>query len=179
VQRPHPPLWYGVSRPDSLDWPAAHGVNIVTNTPAARVRPITDRYRALWRDAGKAEASLPLLGMNRHIVIADSDDAALAAARRAYARWYASFMKLWIKHGATPPNAPYPETFEALQAMGLGVVGAPDTVRAILTRQIAEAGINYLCCRFAFGDLSLDESMRSLDLFVREVMPALQTSSAA
>jgi alkanesulfonate monooxygenase SsuD/methylene tetrahydromethanopterin reductase-like flavin-dependent oxidoreductase (luciferase family) len=178
VQRPHPPLWYGVSRPDGLEWPVAHGVNIVTNTPAERARPITERYRALWRAAGKPDAALPLLGMNRHIVIADSDEAALAAAKRAYARWYASFMKLWIKHGATPPNAPYPATFEALQAMGLGVVGAPDTVRAVLARQVAESGISYLCCRFAFGDLRLDESMRSLDLFVRAVMPALQATPA-
>ncbi|MBV8166231.1 MAG: LLM class flavin-dependent oxidoreductase [Alphaproteobacteria bacterium] len=178
VQRPHPPLWYGVSRADSLDWPAAHGVNVVTNTPAERARPITERYRALWQAAGKSEATLPLLGMSRHIVIADSDEAALAAARRAYARWYASFMKLWIKHNATPPNAPYPATLEALQAMGLGIVGSPDTVREILTRQVREAGITYLCCRFAFGDLTLAESTRSLELFVREIMPAFQATRA-
>jgi alkanesulfonate monooxygenase SsuD/methylene tetrahydromethanopterin reductase-like flavin-dependent oxidoreductase (luciferase family) len=177
LQRPHPPLWYGVSRPDGVDWPAEHGVNIVTNTPAARVRPITERYRELWRAAGRPAATLPLLGMNRHIVIADTDAAALDAARRAYRRWHASFMKLWIKHDATPPNAPYPDSFEALQAMGLGIVGSPDTVRAALASQVTEAGINYLACRFAFGDLTLAESMRSLELFTAHVMPALGETS--
>ena len=31
VQRPHPPLWYGVARPDSTAWTARHGMNIVCN----------------------------------------------------------------------------------------------------------------------------------------------------
>lgn len=111
--------------------------------------------------------------MNRHVVIADTEDAARAAARRAYARWHASFMTLWIKHGATPPNAPYPDSFEALEAMGLGIAGTPETVRATLARQVTEAGITYLACRFAFGDLTHDEARRSLDLFAAHVMPAL------
>ena len=46
-------------------------------------------------------------------------------------------------------------------------------MRALLAAQLKEAGINYLVGRFAFGDLTLAESMRSLDLFARAVMPAL------
>ena len=46
----------------------------------------------------------------------------------------------------------------------------------MLRGQIAESGANYLVCRFAFGDLSLSESMRSLELFQRHVMPALRES---
>ena len=41
-----------------------------------------------------------------------------------------------------------------------------------LTRQIAETGVNYLVCRFAFGDMTLEESRTSLELFARQVMPA-------
>lgn len=36
------------------------------------------------------------------------------------------------------------------------------------------AGINYCLCRMAFGDLSFEESARSVELFAREVMPALR-----
>ena len=43
----------------------------------------------------------------------------------------------------------------------------------MLAAQVKEAGNNYLVCRLAFGDLTLAESMRSLDLFARAVMPAL------
>jgi hypothetical protein len=35
------------------------------------------------------------------------------------------------------------------------------------------SGINYSICRFACGDLSFEESARSVRLFAREVMPAL------
>ncbi len=179
VQKPHPPLWYGVSRPDGVAWPAAHRVNIVTNTPAEKARPITDGYRAAWLAAGNNLAELPLLGMNRHIVIADTDAAALAIARRAYQRWYASFMKLWWKHGTRPPNALYPESFDQLVDIGLGVVGTPGAVRETLASHVDVSGITYLCCRFAFGDLSHAETMRSLELFATEVMPALSTARKA
>jgi hypothetical protein len=36
-----------------------------------------------------------------------------------------------------------------------------------------------MICRFAFGDLTLEESLRSLALFEREVMPALAGARAA
>ena len=57
--------------------------------------------------------------------------------------------------------------------MGLGLAGTPQRVRDELLAQVREAGNNYLVCRLAFGDLTLAESMRSLDLFSRIVMPAL------
>ena len=173
VQKPHPPLWYGVAKPEGTTWPAQNKVNIATNTPADRARVITDAYRAAWKAAGNSMAALPLVGMNRHIVIADSDAAAQASARRAYRVWYASFMKLWIKHNAKPPNAVYPESFEELERIGLGVAGSPERVRRVLTEQVATAGINYLACRFAFGDLTFEEAHRSVALFVEGVMPAL------
>jgi alkanesulfonate monooxygenase SsuD/methylene tetrahydromethanopterin reductase-like flavin-dependent oxidoreductase (luciferase family) len=179
VQKPHPPLWYGVSKPEGTAWPAQHKVNIVTNTPAVRARAITDAYRAAWAAAGHAPAGLPLIGMNRHVVVADSDAAALEIARRAYRRWHESFMKLWIKHGARPPNAVYPDNFDELQHIGLGVAGSPERVRAMLAEHVEMSGINYLACRFAFGDLGFAEAQRSVALFVDQVMPALAAGPAA
>jgi hypothetical protein len=46
-------------------------------------------------------------------------------------------------------------------------------VREAIARQAAESGVNYVLSRFAFGDLSLEESLRSADLFARAVMPEL------
>jgi alkanesulfonate monooxygenase SsuD/methylene tetrahydromethanopterin reductase-like flavin-dependent oxidoreductase (luciferase family) len=45
VQRPHPPLWYGVMSPETTIWTAANDANIVTLQPAREARDITDRYR--------------------------------------------------------------------------------------------------------------------------------------
>ena len=38
---------------------------------------------------------------------------------------------------------------------------------------LAETGSNYCVCQFAFGDLSQAEILRSVELFARDVMPAL------
>ena len=173
VQKPHPPLWYGVSSAEAVPWVAKHGINVVCNVPAARAKEIVARYRVEWAAAGNPLEAMPLVGMNRHIVIAESDAEATAIARRAYRHWYDNFFCLFRKHNTRPPFALYPETFEELEQMGLGVAGSPDKVRDVLVAQVAEAGVNYLVCRLAFGDLSLAELMRSTELYARAAMPAL------
>jgi hypothetical protein len=66
-----------------------------------------------------------------------------------------------------------PAEFEPALDQGYIVAGSPATVRERLRRDNATAGINYCLCRMAFGDLSFEESKRSVELFAREVMPAL------
>ena len=40
---------------------------------------------------------------------------------------------------------------------------------------IEESGVNYVLCRFAFGDIARDdEALQSARLFTSEVMPAFQ-----
>ena len=52
LQQPHPPLWYGLGRPDGVPWAAQNRVNIVGNLPGAAMRALTDRYRAEWAALG-------------------------------------------------------------------------------------------------------------------------------
>ena len=175
VQRPHPPLWYGVSNVEATAWAANNGLNVVCNGPPAMIRAMTDRYRADWAAAGKRDEEAPLMSMTRHLVLADSEAEALDVARRGYKVWHESFFKIWRRHGTLPANAValLPDTFDELQNRGYGLAGTPAALRDALRAQFAAAGNNYLLCRFAFGDLSFAETMRSLDLFVRDVMPAL------
>jgi hypothetical protein len=44
--------------------------------------------------------------------------------------------------------------------------------RAVQT-SIDEGGLNYLLCRFAFGDIMCDEALQSVELFDRHVQPAI------
>jgi alkanesulfonate monooxygenase SsuD/methylene tetrahydromethanopterin reductase-like flavin-dependent oxidoreductase (luciferase family) len=171
VQKPHPPLWYGVANPDSAGRAAKAGMSFISNASAAAVRAKIERYLGTERPSGCAA---PRFGMNRYMVIAETDDEALAIARRAYRIWYASFMHLWWKHGQKPPNVSYPPEIDGQLASGTAVAGSPETVLKALGPQLKESGSNYLVCRFAFGDLTLAESLRSLDLFTRHVAPGLQ-----
>jgi alkanesulfonate monooxygenase SsuD/methylene tetrahydromethanopterin reductase-like flavin-dependent oxidoreductase (luciferase family) len=172
-QKPHPPLWYGVVNPDSAGRAAKAGMSFISNAPAGVVRAKVGRYLETERPSG---CPTPKFGMNRYMVIADTDAQALEIARRAYRVWYASFMHLWWKHNQKPPNVNYPPEIDGQIAAGTAVAGSPDTVLKTLAPQLAESGSNYLVCRFAFGDLTLAESLRSLDLFTRHVMPALRES---
>jgi alkanesulfonate monooxygenase SsuD/methylene tetrahydromethanopterin reductase-like flavin-dependent oxidoreductase (luciferase family) len=173
VQRPHPPLWYGTTIPENADWPAANDVNIVTIALRASGRAIAERYRAVRASLGKAPEQTPFIGMARHVVVADTDDAARTIARRAYPRWRDSFRWLFQRHGAEPRiSALYPPTFDELAAIDNGVAGSPATVRKFIADEIAATGTSYLLSWLAFGDMTLAESLHSVELFSREVMPA-------
>ena len=114
------------------------------------------------------------MGLGRFIVVAETDAEALAIARRAYPRWHDSFTHLHRLHNRINAH-PRPPTFDELAEVGQGVAGAPATVAAFLREQIAATGSNYCVGQFAFGDLSLAETLRSIALFAREVMPELQS----
>jgi alkanesulfonate monooxygenase SsuD/methylene tetrahydromethanopterin reductase-like flavin-dependent oxidoreductase (luciferase family) len=173
LQRPHPPIWYGVGHPEGVDWCVANDVNAVINGPVARVREISDRYRRKWAESGKPVGAMPLIGTNRHIVVAESDARGLALAERAYARWFDSYTHLARKHGAAQQFALFPQDFGLARQAGLVVAGSPETVLAELVDQVRQVGVSYLLARLAFGDLSFAESATSTELFATRVMPGL------
>jgi len=173
-QRPHPPLWYACATAEAAVWPARNAVNLVCNAPVPRVREIVARYRAEWAAAGRAEVALPALGLSRAVVIAETSAEAKAAAQRGWRRYAESFHMLWKKHGTGPQFARVTEDFADAEAAGMGFAGTPAELRDALLGQVAETGVNYLVCRFAFGDLTHEEQLRSARLFAEEVMPALR-----
>jgi len=179
-QMPYPPLWYGLGRVEAVAWAAKNKVNVVGNLPGAGMRGLTDRYRSEWDALGNDPADLPLMGVGRHVVVAQTEKEALGIARRGYDKWRASFLKLWIAHGMMPAaHAIFPERFEDAEAQGRAVAGTPDKVRDFLQQTIDDAGLNYLLCRFAFGDISGDEALNSIDLFTRQVMPDITAHQEA
>jgi alkanesulfonate monooxygenase SsuD/methylene tetrahydromethanopterin reductase-like flavin-dependent oxidoreductase (luciferase family) len=180
LQQPHPPFWYGAANEEGAAWAAKNKINIVCNAPTPVVRAVIARYRQEWRTAGNDPAGIPLMGMNRYVMLADTDREAYELAERAYQVWKQCFFYLWNKRGGLPAyiHAIYPPTFKEARERGYAIAGTPETVRRVLSEQIAEAGNNYMIVRFAYGDLTLTESLQSLALFTREVMPALREMTA-
>jgi alkanesulfonate monooxygenase SsuD/methylene tetrahydromethanopterin reductase-like flavin-dependent oxidoreductase (luciferase family) len=180
VQKPHPPLWYGINLPENVAWPAANDVNVVTICLRPTTRAIVDRYLAERARLGKQQESLPLIGVSKHVVVAETDTEARRIAARAYPVWLESFRWLFERHGAEPRIANIlPPTFDELMHIGNGVAGSPQTVRDFIAAEREATGINYFVSWLAFGDLSLEESLSSLELFRREVMPAFADRQAA
>jgi alkanesulfonate monooxygenase SsuD/methylene tetrahydromethanopterin reductase-like flavin-dependent oxidoreductase (luciferase family) len=175
VQRPHPPLWFGIGRPDAAVWAAANDVNVVALLPAGVVRPITDRYREEWEKLGKPSGELPLLGLNRPIVLAESQAEAMRVAKRAYRPWKRNLDWLWDERGVVSPLAGVlPADFEDFHAIGAGFAGTPEAAREFVAAQVEEAGASYFNVDIAFGDITFEEAARTAELCARTVMPAFE-----
>jgi alkanesulfonate monooxygenase SsuD/methylene tetrahydromethanopterin reductase-like flavin-dependent oxidoreductase (luciferase family) len=173
-QKPYPQVWYALASPDSTVWPAQHNVNIVCGGPVARIRAISDRYRAERAKAFPKAEEERLIGVNRYILVADTDREALELGRATWPVFYRNFMKLWHKHGTQPVNAKLPPDFDQLIESGHAAVGSPETVHDELARQITEGGLNYLIGSFNFGNIAHADVKASVQLFAEKVMPSLR-----
>lgn len=174
LQKPHPAVWYGVHSPMSAERAARQGLNIVSLDPADKTRTFTDRFHQVWRDTEHKSDREPMIGLGRFIVVAATDKEAIDIARRAYPRWHRSFNYLFHLRGGKGPVHQRPADLETLVKIGQGIAGDPETVTEFLKAQMTEAGANYVVGQFAFGDLSLAETLRSLELFTRCVIPELR-----
>jgi alkanesulfonate monooxygenase SsuD/methylene tetrahydromethanopterin reductase-like flavin-dependent oxidoreductase (luciferase family) len=175
LQRPYPPLWYGAHSPDSAERAARKGLNVVTNDNVERARKILARYQEVW-GATPHTGPVPKMGLVRFIVVAETDAEAMTIARRAYLRWRSSFVYLSALNGTLPASPLNVENFDRLMQLGYAIAGAPATVGAFLEQQIEISGVNYIVGQFCFGDLSLAEMLRSVELFAVHVIPRLRAT---
>ncbi|MBT3553184.1 MAG: LLM class flavin-dependent oxidoreductase [Rhodospirillaceae bacterium] len=170
-QNPHPPVWYGAAHPAGARWPGETGINIVMNAPRALAGNIIAEFNDAWSKSHDASATPPKRGLVRHVFVGETDEEAIALARGPYRTWKLSHVELWRKFHAE--NILWPEQLEgALEADG-AIVGSVETVRDQINDAMKVSGCDYLVGRFAFGDMSYEDTKHSLDLFVEKVMPSL------
>jgi alkanesulfonate monooxygenase SsuD/methylene tetrahydromethanopterin reductase-like flavin-dependent oxidoreductase (luciferase family) len=175
LQKPHPPLWFAPAEPSRAADAAKLKASMVTLIPNPGIKALTDAYRAQWQAQGDAAADMPLMGVSRHVVVAESDAKAVEIARGAYRKWRHYMAFLWEWAGIPFPIAMiYPDEFDALQANGMGVAGTPETVRNYIAATAEQTGITYFVCDMAFGTMPYADASRSVDLFARDVMPAFR-----
>jgi alkanesulfonate monooxygenase SsuD/methylene tetrahydromethanopterin reductase-like flavin-dependent oxidoreductase (luciferase family) len=183
LQQPHPPFWYASSNDIGSTWGGEHGLHFVTLGPMATAKANIEAYRAALKKRGgpvQPKAEFPggaVIGVQRHIFVADTDAEAVRFGKPAMDRHLAHLNWLRVKHGKTGLtsrlNVPRGVDFEACVADGTVIAGSPQTVRAELERQAKALGINYLLTYLFLGTMSLADALRSLELFKTEVMPHL------
>jgi alkanesulfonate monooxygenase SsuD/methylene tetrahydromethanopterin reductase-like flavin-dependent oxidoreductase (luciferase family) len=172
LQQPHPPLWYGLGNPDGAIWAAAVAANVISLRPTAVARVALQRYRKEWDALGRREQDLPFMGLCRHIVVAETDAEAQAAARAAFPRWRASLSTLWDRRGIALPLA-VPTQWDEMEANGMGIAGSPQRVVEYVRAQNEAVGGNFFLCQMMFGDMPLEFAQHSARLFAFEVAPQL------
>jgi alkanesulfonate monooxygenase SsuD/methylene tetrahydromethanopterin reductase-like flavin-dependent oxidoreductase (luciferase family) len=169
LQQPHPPLWYGVFTGESAQRAAERGFNVITHS-VGEARAIGEHFRAAAVRAGNSGLQF---GLGRMIVVADTDAQALAIAARAFPLWYESFHYLYHAHGRSPVFGERPG-LEGQRALGHVIAGSPASVLETLAAQAEDSAADLHLGQFVFGDMTLAESLRSIELFAERVMPAFR-----
>jgi alkanesulfonate monooxygenase SsuD/methylene tetrahydromethanopterin reductase-like flavin-dependent oxidoreductase (luciferase family) len=182
-QQPHPPFWYASSSPVGSTWAGEQGLHFVTLGATTAAKACIDAYRAALAKRGGPAQPKPefpggaVIGVQRHIFVADTDAEAHRIFKPAMEAHLAMLNWLKVKLGDVGPHArvtiPHGTNYEGMLAHGGVIAGSPATVRAEIERQTAELGINYLLTYLFLGTMTLDDAMRSLKLFSTEVMPHL------
>jgi alkanesulfonate monooxygenase SsuD/methylene tetrahydromethanopterin reductase-like flavin-dependent oxidoreductase (luciferase family) len=173
LQRPHPPLWYATNNPESAARAARQNMNIVSLLPATGARKVVDGYMQAWNAAHGRECSqtsgkkIPKVGITRLLYVGENDQQAKERGLFGFRGFYDKIYYLWRKF-----DVHHPALDEVSHASADTIItGTPATVRAAIEEQLDVSGANYFVPRFAYGDLTHDESVRSLELFTSEVMP--------
>ena len=176
-QQPYPPLWYPTRAVESVREAARQGYNCITIGPTDQVSQNADIYWETWDTHrghdGRLNAhdSEPKFGVMRQVVVADTNEDALVLARAAHGDWYHSITKLWHTHGDHGPDNHF--AWEPSIRDRSIIFGSPEGVKDQLSELMETSGCNYLACSFAWGTLTYEQSLHSLNLFAEEVMPVL------
>ncbi|HXE27855.1 MAG TPA: LLM class flavin-dependent oxidoreductase, partial [Stellaceae bacterium] len=71
LQKPYPPIWYGVHAVDSAERAAKRGLQVIELDQVKPTQDCYERFKAVWRDAQPGKP-LPLMGLGRFVVVAES-----------------------------------------------------------------------------------------------------------
>ncbi|MBO0886044.1 MAG: LLM class flavin-dependent oxidoreductase [Acidimicrobiales bacterium] len=184
-QKPYPPLWYPTTSKESAIWAGRRNLHLMGLGPARAYRPVVDAYRAAREAPPEGARRLnphvtePIIGMNRQIIVADTDEDAYAVLAEAFPIWKDNFSKLAVDRRddseASREELRHYRQRTDLQGMldsGALIVGSPDTVREGIAAMVEDAQLNYVACTLAWGGITGEQARRSLLLFGTEVAPA-------
>ena len=187
LQQPHPPFWYGSSNVEGSTWAGEHGMQYATNGPSVKAKENIDAFKvALATRTSPIDAPLPefeggvAIGVSRTIVVAESEAEAKRIAKEPYEHLHHNQMALRRENEAKANTGLLKEYVTRARSADLDdaiadgsvVLGTPEQVIATIKHQQKELGINYILGYMMFGNMTLADASRSLDLFAKHVMPA-------
>jgi len=184
LQRPHPPIYYGATSPDSPAMVARRGWNLaLSRQPLANCAKAIANYRAERAKFANLNGGGDAI-MVRDVYVAETDEQAWSEAPPQITRfWQLATDNVWRGETVSTDDLPkFTERFhyfpgglnvKRLDEWGTSLIGSPDTVVKKARAMIATAKPDSLVGMFSFGGLSHEQVMRSIELFATKVMPAL------
>lgn len=196
VQQPHPPIWIlSQGSEETLRWAAANGrqypviLGLMSVEAAERAATI---YHQSLDPSPHARAGIEKLGVTVMVHVAETEAKAREQARD-HAEYFLNRLFLRPIRQAVPFDyAPLPtlrhlqseyqrwaesaKTLEAMEALGMLIVGSPVTVTARLVTHLRRVGAAILVGKHQFGLMPSHLVLESMTLFAQTVLPKLRSS---
>ena len=180
LQKPYPPIWYASSAEFGSRWAGERGLHFSTLGSIENAKKNIGAYKEAYAKRGTPAHPKPeisgglVLAANRQLVVAETLEEARKIAKPAHELHHEKIMWLQNRNVMT---INYTQNivagFDDAVKAGSVIVGTPDTVRADIERQVKAIGINHMNFSMFFGNMTLDQALRSQRLFAQEVMPKL------
>jgi alkanesulfonate monooxygenase SsuD/methylene tetrahydromethanopterin reductase-like flavin-dependent oxidoreductase (luciferase family) len=191
LQKPHPPIWIpGAGSLETMEFVAQHRYAYM-GIPYFHKR-VFQRNFDFFREACDKQgytADPKQMGWLVPIYVADTD----AQARREYEPHFWHFAKKLLPGiDINPPGYTtarsalkmlrahndfvlHAETWAQIEEGSYAIVGSPATVRQRMQEMIDMLGVGNVLALLQLGTLPADLTCKNMELFAREVMPALRT----
>jgi alkanesulfonate monooxygenase SsuD/methylene tetrahydromethanopterin reductase-like flavin-dependent oxidoreductase (luciferase family) len=195
LQKPHPPLAFAITSPETIAWAAQHGYAMLSSglgTPLAAIANNRDLYVNGLRESGYSQTDIDRLlkrwVVTKHVYVAPTDAEALAEAREPQMWYRDSFIRSMSAEGLTGLHESVykaaeatiarlsAQTWENLVENAL-IIGSPDTVAAKIA-QLEQHSVGEVVCWMNFGGIPPDKVRRSMRLFAQEVIPRFRVNAA-
>lgn len=184
LQKPHPPLWTAAVSPDSFDWAAREGLDVLVGPfkPWFMVEQDIRRFRRAWsvHPPGRTARIGMTVGM---LCLPDGGEARRRAA--AALTWFYGEL-LAHTRPVLERLVPGYEHFhnlgrfrrllalgvkpKLLELAGMTIVGSPDECVARIQR-LRDAGVTHLLCAIGAGAVETSLVRESMQCIADEVMP--------
>ena len=190
LQKPHPPIWIHSRDSETLALLAQEGVHTgyLFLVPRDAVAQRYREYLRLWHEAGHPQK--PNIGYWILVYVDETDAKAIAKAQPLFEYCFTNvfgtraeggigYKRLAENHAkrGDPGGADialHAIDVEYLRARNLAFVGSPQTVIAQIKAAASEGVFNTVMAEFNIGAIEEADLMRSINLFGKEVLPALR-----
>jgi len=191
-QKPHPPIWIpSQGSRETIDW-SAHPDRRYTYLQTFSPASVVQRYLKMYRDTCKGfgyEAEDRQLGWAVPVYVAQTDEAARREAKPHFEAFRNVFVRMPVEM-LLPPGYTSRESLKSVMKakaamfaditleksieLGLIVCGSPASARAALESYWKDMRFGNLLVLCQFGTLPADLTRKNMELFAREVMPAVK-----
>jgi len=190
LQQPHPPIWIHSRDNDTLALLAREGVHTgyLFLVPRNEVAPRYREYLRLWNEARHPDK--PNIGYWVLVYLDETDAKAVAKAKPYFEHCFTNvfgtradggigYLRLAENHAkrGNPGGAEIARhsiDVEYLRDRNLAFVGSPKTVIEQIKAAASEGVFNTVMAEFNIGNIAEADLMRSINLFGKEVLPALR-----